>query len=94
MKENEDMKNVVSVKYGDVRLIGFLTGAEEKNSLLAETELYEMVSVYLPMSYQIGGFTVYVPREMVETIDMTVEDAMRLVLTAGLSQGAGHNKDT
>jgi uncharacterized membrane protein len=43
------------------------------------------VGVYLPMSYQIGGYTVFVPRSSVERIEMSVEDAMRFVLTAGMS---------
>ncbi|MNC92233.1 hypothetical protein D3C83_86210 [compost metagenome] len=39
------------------------------------------------MSYQIGGFTVYMPRSKIEPIDMTIEDAMRFTLTAGMSSG-------
>jgi uncharacterized membrane protein len=37
------------------------------------------------MSYQIGGFTVFMPRSKVMPIDMTVEDAVRFTLTAGMS---------
>lgn len=85
MKEDENLQKVVSVKVGDAYLIGFLTGSENSSKLPVKTGLDELVSVYLPMSYQIGGFTVYVPGEHVEPIDMDVEDAMRLVLTAGLS---------
>jgi uncharacterized membrane protein len=43
------------------------------------------VAVYLPMSYQIGGYTLYLPGSSIEPLDMPVEDAMRLILTAGLS---------
>ena len=57
-----------------------------------ETGFDDLVSVYLPMSYQIGGFTVYVPSDHVKTIDMDVEDAMRLVLTAGLSNNGTSGK--
>jgi uncharacterized membrane protein len=39
------------------------------------------------MSYQIGGYTVYLPRDQIETTDLTVEQAMRIVITGGL-QGA------
>ncbi|MDJ0623206.1 MAG: DUF502 domain-containing protein [Desulfocapsaceae bacterium] len=85
MKEDDELQKVVSVKLGETYLIGFLTGAENRNNMPAEIANKDMVSVYLPMSYQIGGFTLYVPREKVESIDMNVEDAMRLVLTAGLS---------
>lgn len=86
MKDDDNLRKVVSVKIGEIYLIGFLTGAEQGSKLPVESGLNEMVSVYLPMSYQIGGFTVYVPSDCVESIDMDVEDAMRLVLTAGLSR--------
>lgn len=43
------------------------------------------VSIYLPMSYQIGGFTFMVPRESLETVDMTIEEAMRFAMTAAVS---------
>lgn len=91
MKKDDKLQKVVSVKMGEAYLIGFLTGDEHENHLPVETGLNNMVSVYLPMSYQIGGFTVYVPRDHVEGIAMDVEDAMRHVLTAGLSHGNRHS---
>lgn len=47
---------------------GFLTG--------------ERVAVYLPMGYNIGGYTVFVPVSWVHVINMPVEEAMRSSLTA------------
>lgn len=42
------------------------------------------------MSYQIGGYTLYVPRERVEIIEeMDVEELFRLCMTAGLSSKKG-----
>ncbi len=43
-----------------------------------------LVAVYLPMSYQIGGYTLYLPRDRIQPTDLTVEAAMRIVLTGGL----------
>ena len=40
------------------------------------------VAVYLPMSYQFGGFTVYVRPESVEPVDMSVEEALKIAATA------------
>ncbi|KPK85778.1 MAG: hypothetical protein AMJ81_02755 [Phycisphaerae bacterium SM23_33] len=40
------------------------------------------VAVYLPMSYQLGGFTLYVPAEAVQPLDMTVEQALKIAATA------------
>ena len=48
----------------------------------------DRVAVYLPMSYQIGGFTVYLPADAVEPVDMTVEEAMKLAATAEAGVGA------
>ena len=46
----------------------------------------ERVAVYLPMSYMIGGYTVFVPADWVQPIDMSVEEAMRSSLIAWLGQ--------
>ena len=37
------------------------------------------------MSYQIGGYTLLVPRDRVEPLEIPIETAMRLVLTGGMS---------
>ena len=47
----------------------------------------DKVAVYMPMSYQIGGFTVFLPRSMLTPVDMTIEEAMRFIVTAGISRG-------
>jgi uncharacterized membrane protein len=76
-------RKVVAVRVApEVRLIGFLT-VEEFAALAGDGA--SPVGVYLPMGYQIGGFTVFVPRSVLEPLDMSVEDAMRFTLTAGLS---------
>ncbi len=42
----------------------------------------DKVAVYLPMSYQLGGFTVYVRPDAVEPVDMSVEEALKIAATA------------
>ena len=77
---------VVTVTLADnVRLVGFVTREDftDQPPELAPTQ--DTVAVYLPMSYQIGGFTLFIPRSRIEPIDMTIEDAMRYTLTAGMS---------
>jgi uncharacterized membrane protein len=62
--------------------IGFLT----KDDFSDVPEVgSDKVAVYLPMSYQIGGFTILVPRSRVRQIQMSVEDALRFCLTAGVA---------
>ena len=85
-KSKERFQKVVMVSVNEeMRLIGFLTREDftDLPAQLAATD--DTVAVYLPMSYQIGGFTVYMPRSRVEPIEMTIEDAMRFTLTAGMS---------
>ena len=84
-RQRKDLKNVVKVSFGDAHLIGFLT-QEHLTNMPGLSQSDEMVAVYLPMSYQIGGYTIYLPRSRVEAIDMSFEDAMRMVMTAGLSK--------
>ena len=50
------------------------------------------VAVYLPMSYQFGGFTLYVAPEAIEPIDMSVEEALKIAATADV--GAAEVEDT
>jgi len=83
-QERSDLQRVVAVAVGDIRLLGFLT-SESVRDLPLPGEGEDIVAVYFPMSYQIGGYTVYLPRSRLEMLDMPVEDAMRRVLTAGLS---------
>jgi uncharacterized membrane protein len=37
------------------------------------------------MSYQIGGYTLYLPRSEVVETDLSVQEAMRLVLLGGIT---------
>jgi uncharacterized membrane protein len=46
----------------------------------------ERVAVYLPMGYMIGGYTVFVPSDWVQPIDMSVEEAMRSSLIAWMAR--------
>ncbi|MGK7346453.1 MAG: DUF502 domain-containing protein [Candidatus Nitrospinota bacterium M3_3B_026] len=79
------LENVVMVSIGEARMIGFLT-REKVDSPKELAGEGDTVAVYLPMSYQVGGYTLYLPRSSTQPVDIPVEDAMRLALTAGLSK--------
>ena len=82
------MGQVVRVKIApDMHLIGFVT-RQDFSSLPAGIAVDDTVAVYLPMSYQIGGYTVLLPRAQVEPVAMSVEDALRFTVTAGMSHKA------
>jgi uncharacterized membrane protein len=81
-KKKGDLDRVVTVDVGLGKLIGFVT--QEHANTLGIGGGDDMVAVYLPMSYQIGGYTIYLPRSRVVETDLTVEQAMRIVLTGGV----------
>jgi uncharacterized membrane protein len=81
-KKKGDLDRVVTLDYGPGKLIGFVT--QEHANTLGIGGGDDLVAVYLPMSYQIGGYTLYVSRSKVHETDLSVEQAMRIVLTGGV----------
>ncbi|NIC39561.1 DUF502 domain-containing protein, partial [Aquabacterium sp. A08] len=60
----------------DVEIVGLIT----RNHLRGLPPGFlpgDRVAVYLPMGYMIGGYTLFVPRDWLTPIDMSVEEAMR-----------------
>ncbi|MCG6943510.1 MAG: DUF502 domain-containing protein [Thiohalocapsa sp.] len=81
---------------GEVQLVGFvmqehatLPGAQDAaagadDAAEAEDAAAERcVAVYLPMSYQVGGYTLYLDRARISPLDVSPEEALRSVLTGG-----------
>jgi uncharacterized membrane protein len=79
--EAAEQTAMVSLGDGETRMLGMVTRTDF-GDLPAGIGGEGEVAVYLPMSYQIGGFTVIVPRSRVEPIDLSFEEGMRLALTA------------
>ena len=80
-----ELSRVVLVTLSDdCQLIGFVTNPNFDTPLQERGPIGQRIAVYLPMSYQIGGFMVLLPAERVVPLEISVEDAMRLVLTAGV----------
>lgn len=73
---------VVSFKTPIGKLIGIVT---HKNLNLADFAGKDDVAVYVQMSYNIGGYTFIVPKDAIEPVDISVQDAMTLTLTAFVS---------
>ena len=84
-KEGGEGRQVVMVKLGEtgMEIMGLITRRDFKD-LPAGIGTQEHVAVYVPMSYQIGGHTVIVPRSSIRPVDTSMEQAMRFVLTAGM----------
>lgn len=87
--KRHDLKRVVLARFGDAQIIGFVTRDDASELGIVEPD-HDLLAVYFPMSYQIGGYTALLPRSSVVPLDLSVETAMRMVLTGGLSGGPGH----
>lgn len=85
--KRRDLRHVVLARFGEAQVIGFVTQDDASELGIVEAK-DDLVAVYFPMSYQIGGYTALLPRSRVVPLDLPVEAAMRLVLTGGISGAA------
>ncbi len=84
--KDDDAQQVVILRLPDqaMEVVGLVT----RNHLRGLPNGFlpgDRVAVYLPMGYMIGGYTVFVPRDWLTPIDMSVEEAMRSSLIAWMA---------
>jgi uncharacterized membrane protein len=84
--QRRDLSRVVLAQFGEAQVIGFVT-RDDASELGIVPPDRDLLAVYFPMSYQIGGYTALLPRSRIVPLDLPVETAMRMVLTGGLSGG-------
>lgn len=92
----QSRQQVVILRHPDlpIEIVGMVT-RKSFNDLPPGFLPGERVAVYLPMSYMVGGYTVFVPAEWVQPIEMSVEEAMRSSLIAWMAAEADpHQSDT
>lgn len=82
--KKESFGQVVIVNINDLEMIGFIT-QEDNQRLPVAFRKPESALVYIPMSYMIGGFTLLVPLDKISPCKMSMDEAMRFVLTAGIT---------
>ena len=73
-----------------MRMVGFVTRSDFSDlppGIGGEGE----IAVYLPLSYQIGGYTVMVPRSAVKAVNISTHRAMGFVVTGGMTTDKGHS---
>jgi uncharacterized membrane protein len=82
----DEFQQVVAVSIGEtgMQVIGFVTQAVPER-LPEDFRGDDSVLVYIPLSYMIGGYAVLMPRSAVRPLDMSMEEAMRFTLTAGVT---------
>ena len=79
---------VVTMPGTEIKLIGLVTRENLVGIIPEENEesLESMISVYIPMSYMVGGYTIFVHEKSIKRIDMSVEEAMKNSLLAWLTK--------
>jgi uncharacterized membrane protein len=96
-KRDSKFNQVVTVdlEFGGtpMRMIGFVTRSDFSDLPVGIGSEGEVV-VYLPLSYQIGGYTVIVPRSAVRKIDMSTHRAMGFIVTGGMVSEKGKTTES
>ena len=83
IKKDQNSKKAVSVEVtSGVHLIGFVTGDSVAEVLYPGQN---KTAVYIPFSYQIGGYTLYLEDDKITELSIDVETAMRIAVTGGNS---------
>jgi len=86
-EKGNEMGKVVLVQLPgqSFQVIGFIT-REQFADLSFTPTADDPVAVYMPMSYQIGGYTLFLSRSCLTPVDIPFEQAMRLVLTGAVTK--------
>jgi uncharacterized membrane protein len=82
--EKKSFSTVVFISHAgsEMKSIGFLTSEDLQNFY---APLSNYVAVYIPQTFQVAGFTVLVPKASVEIIDIKPEEAMKFILSGGMT---------
>ena len=78
-------QKVVLIEYPrkDIFAIGFMTG--ETKGEIKDRKKIDMVNVFVPTTPNpTSGFLLFIPKEDAVELDMSVEDAIKLVVSAGM----------
>ncbi|MFH1996710.1 MAG: DUF502 domain-containing protein [Candidatus Omnitrophota bacterium] len=84
-KEKLGLNKVALVEYPSkgIYQLGFVT--QEWVSEINETSKNELVGVLIPNTpYPLSGFLVFVPKDRVRLLDMSLEDSMKLIISGGV----------
>ena len=84
-EQKKEFDHVVAVSLGNgMEAIGFVTQSTS-DRLPEDFRRTDTILVYVPMSYMIGGFSIFMPREAVRAVNMNLDEAMRFTFSAGIT---------
>lgn len=76
---------------GPIKLLGFVT---REDLFAIGISKDDDVCVYCPMSYQMGGYTMIVSRSKIKPVDISAQEAMSFIFTAGIARKKQISGDT
>jgi len=82
-KKKSSKMVMVRIPNSEHRILGVVT--QELPSKDLGVKVKDKLLVYFPMSYQIGGYALLVDKSEVEPLELSMDEAMRYILTAGIS---------
>ena len=93
-KHKNNLQKVVIVEFeGGKKALGLVTREHFADIGLDKATTADRIAVYFPMSYGLGGYTLLVNKSEVFPVDLPVEKAMSLALTAWIKTES-QNKDS
>lgn len=85
-EKEDDLEQVVMVSInGDIEVMGFIT-QDHPETISSNKQDNDIVAVYLPMSYQMGGYLIYVSKDNIRPLDIPKSEALQRILTADLAK--------
>jgi uncharacterized membrane protein len=73
---------LVTVPGTNMKSLGFVTAEDLE---VFYEPLSDYIAVYVPQTFQVAGFTFLIKKEDVELIDVKPEDAMKFILSGGMT---------
>jgi len=90
-KQHINKQTVLVKQANGSYVVGFITAQKVPDSLNQALPEGDWVPVLVQLSYQVAGITSLVSRKDLIEVDWSFEDAMRFMLTAGISQTGNGN---
>ncbi|MFD2169102.1 DUF502 domain-containing protein [Tumebacillus lipolyticus] len=73
---------LITLPNNPMKMLGFVTTEDVKR---LGDQLHDHIAVYVPQTFQVAGVTFLVPKEHVEILELSPEEAMRFILSGGVS---------
>jgi uncharacterized membrane protein len=98
-KDTQQNGKVVLVSLPGVEAQAFGIVMQQGDSAMLDWLPPDCDLVYLPMSYQLGGYSLVLPRSRLQTLNIKTGEALQMIITGGIGQsrvaaeGVSHSTD-